>query len=287
MNKYGSLLFILLFSAQSAFGQMDRKRTITDVPEEVFLTMSLITMSTTSNLERNNMNSTIMHNFGLVSGGVKDFWGLDNGAAVRLGIDYGITDKLSVGIGRTSREDNVDLRFKYTVLNQMRSGKIPVQVSIKGDIGINTQKENRFDFTFQERLNTFGSITVARKFNETFSFQVAPMISNFNTVVLEIKDQKIEHTHIGSGFGGEIRLNNNHSFSFEYYLVLGDRTAGTKNPAAVSWQVDTGGHVFQMFLMSGTWFTEQHLLARTTTDFFAPDFRIGFNVNRVFGLGGH
>lgn len=285
MNKFFCLLFISLFSAQVVYGQMERTRTITDEPEEVFLTMSLITMATTSNLEKNNMNSTIMHNFGLVSGGINDFWGLDDGAAVRLGIDYGITDKLSVGIGRTSREDNVDLRFKYTVLNQMKSGKIPVEVSIKGDIGVNTQKEARFDFSFQERINTFGSVTIARKFSDTFSFQVAPMISNFNTVVLEVEGQQTEHTHMGTGFGGEIRLNNHHSFSFEYYLVLGDRTAGTKNPAAVSWQVDTGGHVFQMFLMSGTWFTEQHLLARTDIDFFTPDFRIGFNVNRVFGLG--
>lgn len=284
MNKSLSLLLILIFSAQTAFAQMERRRTITDEPEEVFLTMSLITMATSSNLERNNMNSTIMHNFGLISGGIDDFWGLDNGAAVRLGIDYGITDKLSVGIGRTSREDNVDIRFKYTVLNQMKSGKTPVEVAIKGDIGINTQKESRFDFTFQERLNSFASVMVARKFNDSFSFQVAPMISHFSTVVIETEGQQTEHTHMGSGFGGEIRLNNHHSFSFEYYLVFGDRTAGTKNPAALSWQVDTGGHVFQMFIMSGTWFTEQHLLARTRTDFFAPDFRIGFNVNRVFGL---
>ncbi len=287
MNKFFLTLIILIITSQMATAQMERNRTITDQPEEVFLTMSLITMATSSNLEKNNMNSTIMHNFGLISGGIEDFWGLDGGAAVRLGIDYGITDKLSLGIGRTSKEDNVDLRFKYTILNQMRSGKIPFEVSLKGDIGINTQKESRFDFSFQERINTFGSITVARKFSDSFSFQVAPMISNFNTVVLEIEDQQIENTHVGTGFGGEIRLNNHHSFSFEYYLVLGDRTPDTKNPAAISWQVDTGGHVFQMFLMSGTWFTEQHLIARTNIDFFAPDFRIGFNVNRVFGLGGH
>lgn len=274
----------VLFITETTSGQMQRQRTVVDEPEEVFLTMSLITMSTTSNLGKKNMNSTIMHNFGLVSGGVKDFWGLDNGAAVRLGIDYGITDKLSVGIGRTSREDNVDLRFKYTVINQMRSGRIPVEIALKGDLGISTQKEPRFDYTFEERLNMFGSVSVARKFNDSFSFMVAPMISHFNTVVIETEDQKVEPTHLANGFGGELRINERHSFSFEYYLVFGDRTPGTVNPAALSWQVDTGGHVFQMFIMSGTWFKEQHLIARTTTDFFAPDFRIGFNVNRVFGL---
>jgi NhaP-type Na+/H+ and K+/H+ antiporter len=121
--------YFLLFSivgSDLVFAQLERRRTVTDEPVEVFLTMSLITMATTSNLNRNNMNSTIMHNFGLVISGIEEFWGLDQGAAVRLGIDYGISDRLSIGIGRTSREDNVDFRVKYTVLQQMKSDKIPV-----------------------------------------------------------------------------------------------------------------------------------------------------------------
>lgn len=284
MKRLLFLLIALLAYAQLAHAQMERRRTITDRPEEVFLSMSLITMGTSTTLQKRNLNSTIMHNFGLVSGGIKDFWGLDNGASVRLGFDYGLTDKLTIGIGRTSREDNVDLRFKYSILNQLTSGKVPVDVTLKGDIGINTQEENRFDFTFNERLNYFGSIIIARKFSEKLSLQVAPMVSHFNTVVIEVPGVNIEHTHVGGGIGGEIRLNERHSFSFEYFAVIGDRTTGTVNPVAVSWQVDTGGHVFQMFLMSGSWFTEQHLLARTTDEFLKTDFRIGFNVNRIFGV---
>lgn len=286
MRKSLFLLAFILFLSQTTYAQLERKRTVTDSPEEVFLTMSLITMATTSNLEKNNMNSTIMHNFGLVSTGIEEFWGLDQGAAVRLGIDYGITDKLSVGIGRTSREDNVDLRFKYTLLQQMRSGKTPVEISLKGDVGVSTQKENRYDPSFQDRLNYFGSLAVARKFSDSFSFQVAPMVSHFNTIVIETAEQDLVNNHYAAGFGGEYRLNMKHSFSFEYFLVVGDRNNNTENPMAVSWQIDTGGHVFQIFFMNGNWFTEQHLLARTTDDFFARDFRLGFNVNRVFGLGG-
>jgi len=284
MRNSAVLLLIMLFFTQDVFSQMERRRTVVDEPVEVFLTMSLISMATTSNLQKNNMNSTIMHNFGLVSTGIEEFWGLDQGAAVRLGIDYGITDRLSVGIGRTSREDNVDLRFKYTLLQQMKSDKTPVEVSIKGDLGINTQEERRFDPSFQDRLNMFGSIAVARRFSDSFSFQVTPMISHFNTVVIETADQNPEHTHYGLGFGGEYRVSLKHSFSFEYFSLVGDKTEGLQNPLAISWQIDTGGHVFQMFIMNGNWFTEQHLLARTTDDFFARDFRIGFNVNRVFGL---
>lgn len=280
------LIFIasVVLCTQTTHAQLERKRIVTDRPEEVFLSMSLITMSTSSTLEKKNMNSTIMHNFGLVSTGVEEFWGMDQGAAVRLGFDYGITDRLTVGIGRTSREDNVDLRFKYHLLRQMKSGKIPVELTMKGDLGINTQKENRFDFPIKNRLNMFGSVILARKFSDALSVQISPMISHFNTVLIEIPNDDPKHTHFATGFGGEYRISIKHSFSFEYFGVMGARTGGTKNPMAVSWQIDTGGHVFQMFFMNGNWFTEQHLIARTRDDFFAGDFRLGFNVNRIFGL---
>jgi hypothetical protein len=279
------LLFIGVTSSMLD-AQMQRQRAVKDAPvDELFLIGSIAGMSTVTNLEKGDLNSVIMHNFGLVSGGIEDFWGLDQGAAVRLGIDYGVTDKLSLGIGRTSIEDNVDLRFKYTLLRQMSSDKIPVEVALKGDLGINTQKNTRFeDFTFTERLNYFTSIMVARKFNDTFTLQVAPMISHFNTVVVEADLITPENTHFALGLGGRYQLNERNSLTFEYLPVLGDRTDGTINHFALGYEVETGGHVFQMFFMSGQWFTEQHLIARTTTDFFASDFRLGFNVNRVFGL---
>lgn len=272
---------------EPVFGQMERRRVVEDAPvDELFLIGSIAGMSTVTNLEAKNLNSLIMHNFGLVSSGIEDFFGLDGGAAVRLGIDYGVTDKLSVGIGRTSREDNVDVRAKYTILRQLSSDKIPVEVALKGDFGINTQKNTQFEeFTFTERLNYFGSIMVARKFNDRFTLQAAPMVAHFNTVILGVDNIEPEHTHFGIGFAGRIKLDVRKSLTFEYLPVLGKRTPGTTNHFALGYEIETGGHVFQMFLMAGEWFTEQHLLARNTTDFFAGDFRLGFNVNRIFGLG--
>lgn len=288
-KKIVSTLVLLIFiGVELANAQMQRTRAVPDGPvDELFLIGSVAGTSTVTNLEANNLNSLIMHNFGLISSGIEDFYGLDQGAAVRLGIDYGITDKLSVGIGRTSIEDNVDFRFKYTLTRQLKSDKVPVEVAIKGDMGINTQKNRIFeDFTFQERLNFFASVMVARQFNEKFTLQVAPMVSHFNTVVIETAGQaQPEHTHYALGFAGRVKLGVRNSLTFEYIPVFGDRTAGTKDHMAIGYEIETGGHVFQMFLMSGQWFTEQHLIARNTTDFFAGDFRLGFNVNRIFSLG--
>ncbi|MCG8373869.1 MAG: DUF5777 family beta-barrel protein, partial [Balneolales bacterium] len=167
MKKICTFL-LFLFISGSVFGQMQRQRAVQDGPvDELFLIGSIAGMSTVTNLEARNLNSLIMHNFGTVDSGIEEFWGLDQGAAVRLGIDYGITDKLTVGIGRTSREDNVDLRFKYTLLRQLKSDKIPVEIAVKGDIGANTQENFSYeDFTLVERLNYLGAVMVARKFNE-------------------------------------------------------------------------------------------------------------------------
>jgi hypothetical protein len=286
MNRLILTTLLPFLAASSTFAQMERSRAVQDGPvEELFLIGSIAGMSTVTNLEAKNLNTAIMHNFGLVSSGVEDFYGLDQGAAVRLGIDYGLTDKLSVGIGRTSVEDNVDIRFKYTLLRQLKSDRIPVEVAVKGDMGVNTQKNRHLNsFTFTERLNFFGSVMVARKFNEQITFQVAPMISQFNTVIDEGTTTIPKNTHVGLGLGGRFKLNERKSITFEYLPVLTERNPGTKNHFALGYEVETGGHVFQMFFMSGKWFTEQQLMARTNTDFFAGDFRIGFNVNRMFNL---
>ncbi|MGN8226454.1 DUF5777 family beta-barrel protein [Gracilimonas sp. BCB1] len=287
IRKTALLILVTLFGSYSVSAQMlERKRAVQDGPvEDIFLAGSIAGLSTVTALPQKNMNSMVMHNFGLVSGGIEDFYGLDGGAAVRLGIDYGVTDKLDIGIGRTGIEDVVDLRAKYVILEQLKSDKVPVQIAIKGDLGISTQKERRFDYTFTERLNYFTSVMVARKFNDKLSLQVAPMVSHFNTVVKEQNNGKLYNTIVGLGIAGRYKLNNRNALAFEYLPVLGNRNPNTKDHVAVSFEIDTGGHVFQLFFMSGRWFTEQHLLARTDTNILDLDFRFGFNINRFFGLG--
>jgi len=285
-KKTTFLFAILLFGVQSIQAQMERKRAVEDGPvEDIFLSGSIAGISTVEALPAKNLNSMVMHNFGLFSTGIENFFGIDGGAAVRLGIDYGLTDRWDIGIGRSGLENTVDLRTKYVLLHQLKSDKVPVQIAFKGDIGITTQKERRFDYTFTERLNYLGSLMIARKFNENFSLQVSPMVAHFNTLVLEDGVPTPNHTTFGVGISGRYKLNNRKAFAFEYLPVVGDRNPGTINHMAISYEIDTGGHVFQLFMMTGQWFTEQHLLTRTDTNILDMDFRFGFNINRFFGIG--
>lgn len=284
MKKSVTTFLLCFFTISVSQAQMERKRANPDGPiSETFLTKNIAGLGTVQLLGKGDLNSMIQHNFGDVRGGIDTFFGVDEGANVRIAFGYGLTDDINIGIGRTSEEDNIDFGLDYRILHQTKSNKVPVSVVLKGNMGITTG-EKTYDPTFTERLNYLGSVMIARNFNNKFSFQVSPMVSHFNTVVKREANKELYNTVIGLGFAGRFKLNERKSISFEYLPVLGDRISDTKNHAAIVYELETGGHVFQMFFMSGRWFTEQHLLTRTRTDFFEPNFRFGFNVNRVFGL---
>lgn len=282
-----SLIFLLAMGSQLAEAQMKRERVHTERPvEDTFWAPTLIGMSSVENLSQNNLNVTIQHAFGIATNGAQDLFGLDGAANIRIGADYGITDRLSIGIGRTRYDKMFDARFKYNALQQLNNDRIPLDLAVKGDIGIATMQNG---FNFDQRLNYLGSLMIARKFNDRLSLQVAPMISHFNTVYIEkIGGAIVEHenNHFAVGLGGRYKLSRRTALMVEYLPVFGQRSDKTVNAFSLGFNIQTGGHVFQLFFTSSQWFTEQHILARNKDEFWAGDFRFGFNVNRLFFLGG-
>ncbi len=282
LTQASFIAILILLIPQFAHAQMQRKRAFLDSPiNDIFLGTRLAGTSTVSMMEKGDLNFMIMHNFGEISTGIDNFYGIDGGANIRLAFDYGLTDRLNIGIGRTSVDDNVDLTSKIALLQQMESNRIPLSLVLKVNIGITTEKS--FDISFTERLNFLASLMIARKFSDTFSLQIAPMYSHFNTIFPSANEKQYNST-FGIGMNTRFKMNERKSLSFEYLPIIANKNSGIINHLAVVYEIETGGHIFQIFLMSGRMFTEQHLLARNKMDFFEGDFRLGFNINRVFGL---
>jgi hypothetical protein len=281
-------ILVTLFAVQAANAQIERRRADPSGPvDELFWAPTLVTTASVTNIPRGNLNVTIMHAFGLVSDGVDEWFGMDAGANIRIGLDYGLTDRISIGIGRSRLEKVVDLRTKVSLLRQSRDGRMPVEVAVKGDLGIRTER-NGLDFA--DRLSYLGAVLVARRMSDRVSLQLTPMVSHFNTVFIEVgpggAPRVEENTHVAVGLGARLVLTDRLAVLAEYIPVLGERSDGTRDAMAVGLDIETGGHVFQLFFTSSQWLTEQHVVARNVDDFLAGDFRIGFNVNRVFGPGG-
>lgn len=272
-------ILICAITVSLAYSQIKRERVSTNGPvTETFWAPNIVGMSNVQTLPQGNLNVTIMHNFGLINeDAFRSFLGMDFGATVRLGIDVGITGNWSIGAGRTSPQKVFDFRTKYIFIRQSESGKIPVSIGIKGDVGINT---NENGFSFQDRLNYFSSVMIARKFSDAFSLQLTPMYSHFNTVFTGE-----ENDHFALGVGGELHLSDRWAIIAEYYPVFGPRSDGTEDAFAIGANIETGGHVFQLFLKSSNWHSEQYIISQNTDDFWSGDIRFGFNVNRIFWFG--
>lgn len=262
-----------------AWAQMERERVQEDQPvTNVFWAQNIIGTASVRPLPQGNLNVTIMHTFGEVRGGLQQFFGLDGAANIRLGIDYGVTDWLSLGLGRTRFNKVVDGRAKLHLLRQTESGSTPIDVALKGDVGITTL-ENGYDFA--DRLSFLSSLLVAHSFGGSGSLQLTPMVAHFNTV----PQADDPNTILALGIGGQLPLTRRLALTAEYIPVIGDRIDGTTNAAAIGLDIETGGHVFQLFFTTSQWHLEQYTLTENRGRALDGDFRFGFNVNRVFGVG--
>lgn len=276
IKTVGSALFLVLL-AEITLAQLPRERVQPDNQTvTVFWATSNIGISTVQHISARNLNTTIAHTFGTTNRGIEQFFGLDDGANTRLGIDYGVTDNFSLGIGRMTFNKVVDFRGKYHLMRQTVSGSIPVDLTIKLSMGIQTT--SGIGLEFSDRLSYFASLMAARKINR-FSIQVAPMLAYFN----DVSEQNVNRL-FGIGIASQFELSERFALTAEYLPVIGGRNPGTENTFGIGLNIDTGGHIFQILFSSSQWHGEPFIMANNRDRFLDGEFRFGFNIHRVFGL---
>lgn len=229
------------------------------------------------------------HRFGLINEGAYTLWGLDE-SVTRLGLEYGITDRFGIGVGRTSADKTFDGYVRYKVLRQKDRGT-PVSITAIGVITYKTSPNEddnpdlASQLTAEDRLAYVAQFLIARKFNSKLSLQINPIFLHRNTV-----DQDFENNDdYALGFAGRYKITPSVAISGEYMLRL--NPAENQPPAyerfdAVGFGIDieTGGHVFQLVFTNTLGMFERYTIAETTDDFFAGDIHFGFNITRTFQL---
>jgi len=276
------LMFSVMMFPLSAFAQLERVLDNPNRPvDDIFKAPKVIGLNSVKQIGKNHLHMSILHTFnGSVSGGIDTFFGIDNGANVRLGLDYGISDDLSVGLGRTSNLKVVDTRIKWTPINQTTKSS-PVSVAFLGAVSIETIP-NRFsvDPQLSDKMGYLAMAMVARKFSDKLSLQVSPMLAYFERPIL-----LPEKTLLGLGIAGRYKFAGRSAITFETIPIL-NKPDVLSLPVAIGYDLETGGHVFQMFFTTSTFHTENYIMAYNLDPFWdkKPLFRFGFNVNRVFAL---
>lgn len=230
-----------------------------------------------------NLIFDIQHHFGPANSGFDDFFGLDQ-ATTRLGLQYGLTDWLVIGIGRTTLEKTVDGSLKAKLLRQSTGAvNMPVSVSYFGSMALSTLKladPVRTNY-FSSRLSFAHQLLIARKFSPAISIQLSPTFIHRNLVEKNIDDNDV----LALGAGGRFKLSNRVSLNLEYYYVLSTQTAKDyDNSLTLGFDIETGGHVFQLFLTNSQGIIEEHFIPRTSGKWLNGDIHFGFNITRTFVL---
>ncbi len=255
----------------------------TDYTAATFKTTRLINGHTVENVGKGVLDIKIAHRFGKVNGGGYDLFGLDN-ATMRMGGDYGITDYLMVGIGRSTYQKTYDAFFKLKILRQSKGKKnMPVTLSYVPTIALKTLKfddPNRKNY-FSSRLFYTHQLIVGRKFSENTSLQLIPTYIHRNLVQLTADPNDL----LAIGIGGRQKLSKRVSLNAEYYYQIpGYKLTNSTNSLSVGFDIETGGHVFQLHFTNSQGMNERTFISETTGDWGKGDIYFGFNISRVFTI---
>ena len=258
----------------------------TGVTTATFKTTRIANGHSIENVGRGVLDFRVNHRFGRINEGFKDFFGLDN-AVTRIGFDYGITDWLMIGIGRSSYLKEYDGFAKVRILRQKEDNSMPVSLSYLG--GISVQDDEVIippgtEYYFTNRMAFVNQLLLARKFSSALSLQLMPTHIHYNLVQTVAEPNDV----LALGIGGRLKLSNRISLNAEYYFQLPEYQLNdpfgnkTKNSLTVGFDIETGGHVFQLMLSNSTAVTERHVIGQTFGNWGKGDIHFGFNISRVF-----
>jgi len=285
--RWGLLVFGFLLMHTAIHSQEDDLLALlgedesTDYAFASFKTNRVINLHSLENTGKGVLDIKISHRFGFLSGGVYELFGLDQ-ASIRIGGEYGISDRFMIGLGRSSFEKTYDGFMKYKLLRQSKGKKnMPITASLLATTAIQTLKfaDPTRDNLFSSRLYYTVQAIVGRKFSESFSLQLSPTLVHRNLVASNEEKNDI----FALGIASRMKLSKRTSINLEYIYVAPNQIAdGFTNSLSIGFDIETGGHVFQLHFTNSTSMIEKGFIAENTGNFFDGDIGFGFNVSRVF-----
>jgi hypothetical protein len=290
INRYLSIAFGCLLTLGTAIAQPanDLLNELADEPVSVpvgpaFKATRIIQGHSVQMVTKKHLDFMIQHRFGALNSGAYNFYGLDV-ATIRLGFDYGLTDNLNIGVGRSSFQKTLDGYVKWRFLRQTKDNKMPVSVVAFASTTVKTLTPSsniKDNYQFSDRMVHAAQLIIARKFSERLSLQLTPSVIHNNLVA----DNSFTHTQLACGIGGRIKLNRSISFNAEWFPQLPDsKNPGSINTLSLGFDIETGGHVFQLHFTNSQSMIEKGFITQTAGKWDKGDIFYGFNISRTFSF---
>ncbi len=289
-NVSHSVICLLVFITScpfSVYAQSEEELLSTILKEEpqfaenTFYGTRVVNSHSIENLEAKTLDFRINHRFGTIEQGAYDFFGLDQ-AAMRLGFDYGITDNIQIGVGRSTYEKTYDGFVKYRFLRQQNNERsIPVGMALVSGIAIASVKwddPTRENF-FTSRISYHHQLIIARKFSDGFSAQLMPSVVHRNL----IDSSKYNHDVYSIGAAIKQKIASAVTVNVEYFYLLENQIQSDRRSSlSIGIDISTGSHTFQMHFTNATGTFEKAFMTETTNRWDKGQIHFGFNLVRKF-----
>ena len=278
------ILLILLFSPVIIFAQDDLMQLLNDDSNykisSTFKGVKIVNSQSVELVNKGDLLFLIQHRFGTLNSGSYNLYGLDN-AQVRFGLDYGLNDWSSIGLGRSSFLKTIDANAKIKLVSQSKGEDFfPFSIVWYSSAFFKQAiwKDMRADdYLFSDQISYAHQVLVARKINSALSLQLSPTLVHKNIV-----NQGEDNDLMSVGFGARHKLTSRISLNAEYFLQLDKENS--VNPLSLGVDIETGGHVFQLHLSNSAAMFERAFIHETNGDWSNGDIYFGFNISRVFTL---
>lgn len=255
----------------------------TDYTSATFKGTRIINGHSVETVKKNHLDFLIHHRFDRLNSGAYNLFGLDY-STVRLGFEYGLTDNIMIGVGRSSVQKTYDFFGKAKLLRQA-SGTKNIPVSITGLVSAVIETQDK-TLSTQDKTSYCTQLLIARKFNDKLSLQLNPTLLYRNRVATAAQERAL----FALGFGGRMKVSKRVSLNAEYYWAFRDQDIindlGDKynNSLAIGFDIETGGHVFQLHFTNSSGMVEKQFIGDTAGSWGKGDIRYGFNVSRTFSF---
>lgn len=255
---------------------------VKDITTATFKSSRVVNGQSIENVGVGVLDFKILHRFGAINQGGYELFGIDQ-ATMRMGLDYGLTNRFMFGIGRSTYQKQYDGFVKYKLLQQQSGLKeIPVGVSLVSTIiykSLRSAPNAQYLEYSTDKLSYAHQLLIARKFNDYFSLQITPTLVHYNLV----ETSSLPNDFKSIGISMRQRISKRVNITGEYFYRI-DKLAGYHDPLTFGLDIETGGHVFQLHVTNATGMTERTFINETTGSWSEKDIRFGFNLVRAFTL---
>lgn len=258
--------------------------------------LRIINMQGAAGLPKGEWEMFIQHRFGTFGTGAYNWYGLDQ-SYMRIGLDAGLSERLTVGVSRSSMNKIADGYFKYQFKGKATASpkkegdsKSEVTAAWYSNVSINTQARASISpepFYYTNRLRFVNTIIISKNINDRLLIALTPSLVHLNLVELANESNDIAVM----GAYGRMKLSDRYAVTAEIqkpFLSKMPSPSGASKSVniptdpymALGFEIYTAKHVFQLSVSNAQSMNESYYMTQNNGSFEPSNLRFGFNIVR-------